>query len=154
MLPSPHSRMMRVLAPMALFAGLLFTLMWVPLGRGADGRDFAGFYEVTNPLDLGNGTFQVTLAVRIFNYSDADVANATVILQDSGPSTQDYGYYPGSVSIADRESLKVSGDFNISADEYNRWQDSSMPSLRIEYQDINGNSVRRTIEVTPSVAVD
>ena len=154
MLSSPHSRMFRVLAPMALFAGLLFTLIWVPFGRGADGRDFAGFYEVANPTDLGNGTYQVTLAVRIFNYSDADVANATVTLQDSGPSTQDYGSYPGSVSVADRDSVKLSSDFTISADEYNRWQDSSMPSLRIEYQDTNGNSVRRTIEVTPSVAVD
>jgi hypothetical protein len=57
---------------MAMVAGLVLLAPINP-GRATDGRDFAGFYEVSNVTDLGD-TVRVTLTVRVRNYSDADVS--------------------------------------------------------------------------------
>lgn len=131
---------------LALVAGLVLLAPINP-GQATDGRDFVGFYEVTNVADLGTD-YRVTLTVRVFNYSDADVNNATVTLQDSAVATSDYGAYPSPVSIADRESIKLSADFTISREEYDRWQNGATPSLRTDYTDSAGNPVRRMIELS------
>ena len=119
----------------------------IPSGRAADGRDFAGFFDVTNATDLGNGTEQVTLAVQFFNYSGADIANATVTLQDSSTPPSDIAMYSGTISILDQSSVTLSANFTISQDEYALWQNGGSPSLRIDYQDLNNNPVRSPIEL-------
>src|SRR5436305_8020329 len=45
----------------------------------ADGRDFAGSYQLTDLVDQGD-TIVATFTTRVFNYSDADVSDATVVL--------------------------------------------------------------------------
>ena len=127
-------------------AGLLFAP--IPPGHATNGRDFAGFYAVTNPTDLG-GQFRVTLALRVFNYSGADVTSATITLQDPltpGPG-KDYGAV-SAVSIGDGDSVTVSADFTIPGDEYDRWQNGGDPSMRIDYQYPSGNAVQRGIELS------
>jgi hypothetical protein len=130
---------------LALVAGLVLLAPINP-GQATDGRDFAGFYEVSNVADLGD-TVRLTLTVRVYNYSDADVNNATVTLQDSAAATSDYGTYPSPVSIADRESIKLSADFTISREEYDRWQEGRAPFLWIAYQGGEGTIVRHNVEL-------
>ena len=130
-----------------IVAGLLFAP--IPSGHATDGRDFAGFYEATNPSDLGNGTFRVTLTVRIFNYSDADVINATVALSGNVDPEANYGSF-SAVSMADKESIKLSADFTVPAEEFNFWQNGGPPSLWIAYADADGNAVQRRIELVLS----
>ncbi len=148
MLPSPQFPRFRPLAPFALLGALIVALMWVSPGHAVDGRDFAGFYDVTNPIDLGNGTEQVTLAVQVFNYSGVDVSNATITLRDTVDLGTDFGSYTGPISILQDNAVVLSGNFNISQDEYARWQNGGAPSLRIDYQDASGNPVRRQVEQT------
>jgi hypothetical protein len=133
---------------MAMVAGLVLLAPINP-GRATDGRDFAGFYEVSNVTDLGD-TVRVTLTVRVRNYSDADVSGATVTLQDSVDFAKDYGAYPESLSVANRESARLSGEFTLSREEYGRWQDGNAPTMRIDYQDADGNHLRRMIELVAS----
>ena len=130
---------------------LMFALTLVPVGQATDGRDFAGFYEVSNVTDLGD-TVRLTLAVRIFNYSDADVTNATVTLQDSLQADTDYGSYPGPTSIANCESARFSTDFTVPRAEYERWQNGGTPPLRIQYSDSVGSAVQRMIELAAGPA--
>jgi hypothetical protein len=131
-----------------LCVAVIFAFVLLPFSpvRATDGRDFAGFYEVTNVTDLGD-TVRLTLTVRVYNYSDADVSGATVTLQDPSLVGNDYGSYPGTVSIADRESARLSAEFTISRAEYDRWQEGATPSLRIDYTDSAGNAIRRMIEL-------
>jgi len=51
--------------------------------------------------------------VRIFNYSDADVNAASVILQHSLLPDTSYGSYPGPVSIQNQQDVRLIGDFTI-----------------------------------------
>lgn len=135
---------------LALVAGLVLLAPINP-GRATDGRDFAAFYKVTNPTDLGTD-YRVTLTILVFNYSEADVYGASITLQEALPTGADYGAYPDTVAIPDRESVQLSSEFAISRGEYDRWQNGGTPSLRIDYLDSAGNSIRRSIEMTPSVA--
>jgi len=138
---------LNLLRILALVAGLVLLAPSNP-GRATDGRDFAGFYALSNVADLGTD-YRVTLAVRVFNYSDADVNDAIVTLQDSAVATSDYGAYPSPVSIADRESIQLSADFTISREEYDRWQEGRAPSLWIAYQGGEGTIVRHNVELIP-----
>jgi hypothetical protein len=107
--------------------------------------NFLGFYSVSNAVDLGTQV-RVTLAVRIFNYSSADLAGADVTLQDSVTARSDYGAF-SKTSIAKDDSVKLSADFTISAREYKRWRNGGTPCLRIDYRDSRGNRLRRRIEM-------
>ncbi len=127
-----------------MVAGLLFAP--IPSGHATDGRDFAGFYEVINPTDLGNGTFRVTLTVRLFNYSDADVNNATVTLSGNVDPEANYGSFSG-VSIADRDSTTLRADFTVPKEEYDFWQNGGCPALWIAFADSDGNNVRKKVEL-------
>lgn len=120
-------------------------------GRAADGRDFLGTYKVTDATDLG-GSYRVTLKLRFFNYSDSDVINATVTLQDSLRPGTDFGSFADTVSIASKDEVRLSGDFTISREEYMSWSNGGAPSFRIEFSDGSQGQVRRTIEVTEAVA--
>jgi len=146
-MPSHQSPRFRSLTSFAFLGALIIALTWVSPGSAVDGRDFAGFYDVTNPTDLGNGSEQVTLAVQVFNYSGADVSNTTITLQDSVNLGTDFGSYTGTNSIVQDDSVVLSGNFNISQEEFTRWQNGGAPSLRIDYQDASGNPVRRSIEL-------
>ncbi len=135
---------------LALVAGLVLLAPINP-GRATDGRDFAGFYAVSNVADLGTD-YRVTLTVRVFNYSDADVSGATVTLQDSFLIDTDYGTFPGTISIPDRDSVRISANFTVSRAEYDSWQSGGTPRLRVDYQNNSGNAVRRTIELAEGLA--
>ncbi len=135
------------------FAGIVVCLLLCAAltSLATDGRDFAGFYDVSNVTDLGD-TVRVTLTVRVLNYSDADVSGATVTLQDSFLIDTDYGTFPGTISIPDRDSVRISANFTVSRAEYDSWQSGGTPRLRVDYQNNSGNAVRRTIELAEGLA--
>jgi len=135
-------------AVLAALALLLAALLLAPIrsGYATDGRDFAGRYDVTNPTDLGNGTLRITLTVRIFNYSDADVSNATVTLSGNMDSAAAYESFTG-ISIADKDSAVISGTLTVPAAEYNFWQNGGSPALWIAYDDASGNAVSKKVEL-------
>ena len=113
-----------------------------------DGRDFAGFYEVSNVVELGQ-ELQVTLTVRVFNYSDADVNDATITLEDSLLPGETYGSYLTPVYVQPRESVRLSDHFTIPRREYEYWQEGGTPSLTIKFRDPDGNTILRMIELAP-----
>ena len=117
--------------------------------QAADGRDFAGFYELRNATDLGEEV-SLTLSLRVFNYSDAIVHDATVTLED--PVLSEIAYASFSIiSLADKASVDLEGDVTIPQREYQSWQEGGTPSVRIEFTDPAGNPVRRMIELLPMI---
>jgi hypothetical protein len=127
---------------------LFLAILLLPLRAApGDGRDFAGFYGVSNVTDLG-AEVRVTLTLRIHNYSSSDVADAAFTLEDSLLPDTSYGSITN-VPIAHRRSVGLSGDFTITRYEYDLWAYGAMPQLRITYTDASGSIVRRTIELAP-----
>lgn len=124
-------------------------LVSAPPSHAIDGRDFAGLFRVDDITDIGGGQVRVSLTAQVFNYSGADVFNASVTLQDSINLGADFGAYSGTVSILADEAANLSSTFSISQDEFSRWQQGGAPSLRIDYPDVNGDPVRRQIELAP-----
>lgn len=145
---SNRRSVLSLLRILGLLAGLVFLAPIHP-GQATDGRDFAGFYEVTNATDLGNGQVEITFAVRVFNYADYDITSATVNLCDSSVPDVVYGTFP-SVSLAQGQNLRLQGTFNIPQNEYDSWQQTEAgggPNLWIEFTDAGGNPVKLRIEL-------
>ena len=130
--------------------GILVCLILLALGTVAakDGRDFAGFYQVSEVVEFVE-EFQVTLTVRVFNYSGAEVNDATIMLEDSFLPGEPYGSFITPVYFQDRESVRLSDRFTIPRREYEGWQEGRTPRLTIEFMDANGNTIRRPIELVP-----
>ena len=127
-------------------AYLLVLLLAAVPTHAANGRDFAGFYEIENVTEQGP-TVRLTFSVRLFNYSGAKVSGATLTLRDRLLPPQGSGSFP-SLSFGDRESVRVSAEVTISRFEYERWRRGGVPNLLIEFRDAQGNLVRRRAELT------
>jgi len=128
---------------MALVAWLVAT----PHGHAEDGRDFSGFYELSNITDLGDAV-SVTLTLQVFNHGDADVYDVTLtVLTPAGPDS-DIGTL-SSPFIGSSESVHLSGDLILPPEEYERWQRGIPPMPRIEFSNAAGNRGRNFVELAP-----
>ncbi len=123
----------------------LLALSLAPHVLAANGRDFAGFYRYEKTADLDQQK-QVTLTLRLFNYSGANVSGAVVTLQGALPTGPGYGSITG-VSVDDGGRTAITGSFTIPDNEYQRWQAGALPRIYIEYTDTAGNQMRRPIEI-------
>jgi hypothetical protein len=134
---APHARI-------AAFVFLILCMSVIALAK--DGRDFAGFYQLTDLSEQGD-SYHATLKLRVFNYSEADIAGATVKLSSS--LTPDETYYTfTAVSVEDRNSVRLSGEINIPREEYEMWRKGASPELQLEFIDDSGKTCERKIEVS------
>lgn len=110
-----------------------------------DGRDFAGIYEVAT-ADESAGGVRLVFRFRLTNHSGEDVSGATVILSGAtaGPPV---GALPG-VSIPDRGSVVLGGEFTVPRVEYDVWRRDGAPEAAIEYQNAAGENLRRMVELS------
>lgn len=125
---------------------VLLGLAWVGLAQ-ANGREFSGFYRVSD-VSVSGDTASLTLTLRLFNHSGADVSNAAVVLHDVFIPTRNYGTI-SNVNVPAEHVVQFSGTFQVPQREYQSWQQGRRPFLMIEYTDAAGNKVRRPIEVAP-----
>lgn len=120
-------------------------LLCAPLAPAKNGRDFAGFYELTDVSELGDG-YQLTFTVRVFNYSDADVNNASLFLQDASEPGKTYAAFTG-VYMHDRENVRLSSLVTVPRREYESWRQGRSPALEIQFTETGGKTVRRRVEL-------
>jgi len=113
----------------------------------SQGRDFAGPYAL-GATSSSNGQVTLNFSARMYNYSGADVAGATVTLQCQEQPNQVHLTF-NSVAVAANGSLKLSALVTISQTEYTQWQRGRAPDLFIAYTDSSGASQRRKVELTP-----
>jgi hypothetical protein len=135
-----------LVAGLLLLAGIVSRGFWsVPLAHAINGRDFAGFYQLSNVTELVDEV-QLTFAVQIFNYSDADVTNATVRLESSLVHDPPYAAL-AEVSLPDRDSVVVGSTLIVPAHEYEYWEAGGKPRLSIQFTNAAGEPVQRGIEL-------
>jgi hypothetical protein len=129
--------------------------IWLPLllaiaafpASAKNGRDFAGFYDLTQVTDLGEA-FQVTFSVRLFNFGESDVDGATVTLADPLRPKKGYGAFQA-VSLRQRERVRLNDLIvTVPRREYERWRQGGSPALQIEFTATDGTTVRRRVELS------
>jgi hypothetical protein len=113
-----------------------------------NGRDFAGTYSVSDESQAGDAT-SLTFSMRVFNYSGADVSNATVALEDSDQPGVTYATFPD-VSIAPNDSAQFSAQATLPSVEVARWQQGSSPRVTVQFTDGDGQSHTETVELAPA----
>jgi hypothetical protein len=120
-------------------------------------REFAGFYRVVQATNLDDHNVEVRISLRVFNYSEADVQDATISLVSWRPRA------PGAAEAWEKEqpslqgvTLRVNerqvvppleGTFTVPAREYQQWLKGAGPHFVIDYQDASGKPQHRTIEL-------
>jgi len=123
-----------------LVAGCLATLALLSNGIAVSAEQprwaFAGFYELGETTDMGDHVM-VQLSLRVFSYSDADVAGATLTLDDPLLPEKDYGVFPN-VTVAAGESVRLSDRFLVPRVLYDAWQTGEVPTMRIDFTTTEG----------------
>jgi hypothetical protein len=126
--------------------------------QAKDGRDFAGFYALSNVTEAGdNGgkadrtaTVEVTLTVQVFNYSDlGDIKAPVLALLESGPSHALLGQFGAVKVLPAKHDAIVSGHFTVSKEAFQSWsRRGGSPKVVVIYQDESGRTLRENVQLS------
>ncbi len=135
----------RVGSAIGMLASVL--LIAATLASAEEGRDFAGFYGLSNVVDLGEEV-AATFTLEIFNYSGADVTSATVTVENFLlPGEMYASFMPVDIPYRQNAQL-VQAVLVIPPWEYDNWQNGGSPNVQISFTDAAGNMVVRGVELT------
>jgi hypothetical protein len=123
---------------------LIFLLGALPISA-KNGRDFSGFYTVTNVVDQGNQVL-VTLHVRLFNHSDADVQQAVVALREGGGGQ--LGTFHVLKTWRNGSEVRLIQQFVVPKRELQNWQHGGQPALMVVTHDANGQRYDRFVQMS------
>jgi hypothetical protein len=127
---------------------LLTALLLIPIaGVAKDGRDFAGYYSLTDVTEQSSEV-KLTLTVQVFNYSDADIKQASLVLHQSGPGMIVDGAFPAVKVFHNQADVRLSQEFTVPRDEYRRWQNGVVPRLMVHFMGANGIEQHRSIQLS------
>ena len=121
-------------------------LLTAVAGFAKDGRDFAGFYSLSNVSELGT-TVQFTLTLRLTNYSSGDAQQAVVTLYETGAGATPHGAFQPIVLFRKRQQVRLSQQFTVPKYEYQRWEHGLNPTLMVAFVDPNGKNMRRGVQL-------
>lgn len=118
-----------------------------------DGRDFAGFYSLTHATTDG-GQVHVTLSVQLFNYSGADLDQASVAVRSGPPAPITFGTYDAVRDWRDGAGITFTLHLTIPEAAYESWQGRGQPAISIVNRDGEGRTWERTAQVSRSASID
>jgi len=108
-----------------------------------DGRDFAGQFSFTH-VGQRSGQVEATLVLRLFNYSGADLRQATISVRPDRPA-EPAAFAPVRLWPVG-QSIVVSLPLTIPRDEYERWS-RTQPEVFVEYRDSQGRAWQRAAQL-------
>ena len=130
---------------------LIVAIATLLLGMGAadakDGRDFAGFYSVTNVTNL-NDQVRATVNLQLCNYSGADLKEAAVRLRETFPGTAVLGTYTPIQLWRNGSDAAFSLHVTVPRDEYQRWSTRRQPNVVVVYRDDQGREWQRAAQIS------
>jgi hypothetical protein len=118
-------------------AALLGVLLLTTVGAAKDGRDFAGFYSITNVTEQG-ANIQATLSLRLSNYTGDDLKEAVVVVRGSQPGSDVLSTFAPIAVWRNGTDTVVSQQVKIPHDEFERWGGRRRPNVVIVYRDSRG----------------
>ena len=123
----------------------LTCLLGVLTASAKNGRDFSGFYTISNVVDQGNQAL-ITLHVELFNHSDADVQQATVALREGGGGQ--LGTFHVLKTWRNHGEVRLSQQFVVPKRELQNWQRGGQPALMVVTHDANGQRYDRFVQMS------
>ncbi len=135
-------------------AGL--ALASVSTAAAKQGRDFAGTYQLSNISEAGN-LVHVTITLKVFNYSGADIRNSGVALFSSDANHEAIGAFAMVKLFQNSRSATLVQAFTVPKTEFQRWQLGAHPNFGFVSQAPNGAiqtlnvDVMREIDAPPAV---
>ena|SRR5579871_4477091 len=133
-----------------LLALLAFGAAFAP---AKDGRDFAGFYS----LDAGSpegGQVHVTLTLQVFNYSGADLEQATLALRSGPPEDVTFATYDAIREWRDGADVRLAMHFTVPQEVYERWRGRRQPAIVIMNRDQQGQALERLVQASRRTGID
>lgn len=118
--------------------------------QAANGRDFAGFYTLSDASAVAGG-YTLTLTAKIFNYSGTDVIDATILLRGGMPPEKAYASFEH-INIDATRSARVSAQVTVPAFLYDRWQKGGRPELIIQFTNAKGEKQSERVDLAPDHA--
>ena len=114
-----------------------------------DGRDFAGFYAVSNVADLGDKV-QLRMSVQLSNFSAADLQRPVVALMNSGPAnTAPIGSFPAPKQLKAGRDVILHQQFTVSKEEFKQWEMRGRgPRVVVLFRDSNGGVIERGVQIS------
>ena len=114
-----------------------------------DGRDFAGFYAVSNVADLGDKV-QLRMSVQLSNFSAGDLQSPVVALMNSGPAnTAPIGSFPVPKQLKAGRDVILHQQFTVSKEEFKQWEMRGRgPRVVVLFRDSNGGVVERGVQIS------
>jgi len=139
----------------SLFVAIATLSLALTLATAKDGRDFAGFYSLTNPSGEG-GQVRVTFSAQLFNYSGADIQNAAVSVRETHPGSEVLGTYAPIELWRNGAATVLCIHLTVPQEEYQRWDARRQPAVIISYRDEQGRAWQRTAQINrrPSIPLD
>jgi len=114
-----------------------------------DGRDFAGVYGFTDVQEQGD-MVHLTLHVRLFNNSEADIKGAVIVLMEGSTGVGLRGNFPAVKVWRKNQDVKLSQQFTVPKREYQDWlRPPAQPNVVIIYQDANGQTWEKGAQIRP-----
>lgn len=131
-----------------LFCALLTSLLLATVGASArSGRAFTGYYDFSGVQEQGD-VVQVTLHVKLFNHTPANVKGVIVTLLDSSPAMTFRGNFQPVKVWKTQQFIEMSQEFTISKRELGEWIGPTQPNLVLLYQDNNGRNWQRPVQLS------
>ena len=117
--------------------------------------DFVATYDITNETYVDSGRVNVTLVLRLRNFSGQDLVDAEVKMVGAARLPEDAKSFDEKVNVASGAQARVTGTFLIRPSELKRWRDGSGPILRLHYFNSQGRlkDTRIGLSYTPDVGV-
>lgn len=134
------SSVLRSMAVAALILGFALAA-WAK-----QGRDFMAYYNIQKVSEAGKNV-HLTLQLKIFNYSGADIHHGAVALYNSDPVAAPLGGFNAIKLFRAHHDLDIAQQFTISRREFDRWQHGGAPALFFLQKDVKGKVTRTHIEL-------
>jgi hypothetical protein len=129
-----------------VFAAVL--LATVAALANSNGREFSGYFDVSGVQEQGE-LVQVTLHLKLFNHSDADVNSVIVTLVDSSPAMTLRGNFAPVKVWKSQKFIELSQEFSVTKREYSEWMTApAQPNLIILFQDSTGKSWQKGAQIS------
>jgi hypothetical protein len=114
-----------------------------------DGRDFAGFYAVSNVSDMGDKV-QLRMSVQLSNFSAGDLQSPVVALMNSGPAnTAPIGSFPAPKQLKAGRDVILHQQFTVSKEEFRQWDMRGRgPRVVVLFRDSTGGVVERGVQIS------
>lgn len=123
---------------------LLLILALAALAK--DGRDFAGFYALSNVSEQGDKV-EFTMTVQVSNYSDLGDIKTPVIALLEGRSHAKLGEFSAVKTMPAKRDVVVSGKFTVSKMEFQSWSKHGTPQVAVIYGD-SGRTLQQHVQLS------